>query len=104
MQLWNMVHAAMEQHNANVKPIYEQHAVQLTDRKVDYKKYLPPMLELVPVDARYISTKSGRVDPEGRAPRGSAPAPAATTAPAVTTKPPVTTDDINDLDRKLGVQ
>jgi hypothetical protein len=104
MMLWNMVHATMSKHNANIKPIYEQHAVQLTDRNVDYKKYLPEMATLVPPDASYVSTKSGRVDAEGRSPRRAAPAPGATTTAPAATRPAVSAEDINDLDRKLGVE
>jgi hypothetical protein len=104
MMLWNMVHATMSKHNANIKPIYEQHAVQLTDRNVDYKKYLPEMATLVPPDASYVSTKSGRVDAEGRSPRRAAAAPGATTTAPAATRPAVSAEDINDLDRKLGVE
>jgi len=103
MQLWNMVHAAMTEHNANVKPIYEQHAVQLTDRQVDHKKYLPPILDLKPVDANYVSTQSGRVDPSGKAPKGAA-APGTTTTTTSADKPVPTQDDIEKLRRKLGGQ
>jgi hypothetical protein len=86
-----MVNATMAQHNENIKPLYEQHAVQLTDRQVDHKKYLPPMLELRPVDANYVNTSSGRTDPAGRAPAGAAAAPAATEAGAA--KPPPTAEE-----------
>jgi hypothetical protein len=100
MQLWNMVNATMEKHNANIKPIYEKHAVQLSDRQVDHKKYLPDILDLKPVDASYVSTQSGRVDASGKAPKGATAAPTTTSAD----KPVPTQDDIEKLRRKLGGQ
>jgi len=62
---------------------------------------------LLPVDASYVNTQSGRTDPSGKVPRsGTAAAPGTTAAPATVNadKPVPTQEDIEKLRRKLGGQ